>query len=76
MSPILKTFMEKMEGKVGVEKVDLEKINVDEHQDLAVKYNVMSIPTLVLLKDGEEVDRKSGVITVEGLEGWIDEQEL
>ncbi len=36
------------------------KVNVDEQQQIASKYNVMGIPTLLLLKDGEEVNRIVG----------------
>lgn len=39
------------------------KINVDEAQDLAIKYQVMSIPTLVVIKDGKEVNRSVGLIS-------------
>ncbi len=38
------------------------KINVDEAQDLAIKYNIMSIPTLVVIKDGREVNRIVGLV--------------
>ncbi|MGN1299589.1 MAG: thioredoxin [Candidatus Scatovivens sp.] len=39
------------------------KINVDELQDIAVEYDVMSIPTLVVIKDGKEVNRSIGLIS-------------
>ncbi len=38
------------------------RINIDENQDLAVQYGIMSIPTLVVIKNGEEVSRTVGVI--------------
>ncbi len=38
------------------------RINIDENQDLAVQYGIMSIPTLVVIKNGEEVNRTVGVI--------------
>lgn len=41
------------------------KVNVDEESDLAMKYRVMSIPTLVVMKNGEEVKRSLGVISKE-----------
>ena len=44
------------------EKVKVVKINVDELPDLAVKYGVRSIPTLVVIKNGEEVNRSVGLI--------------
>ena len=53
----------------GIEKiakdnpnVQLEKVNVDENPTLAQEYGIQSIPTLVFLKDGKEVDRSIGVI--------------
>lgn len=38
------------------------RINIDANQDLAVQYNVMSIPTLVVIKSGKEVNRAVGVL--------------
>ncbi|CVK17843.1 MULTISPECIES: thioredoxin [Sporomusa] len=41
-------------------RADVAKINVDEQQELASQYNVMSIPTLVFFKGGREVARITG----------------
>ena len=62
MSPIIDEIADEMgEGiKVG-------KINVDDNQDLAMKYNVMSIPTIVIIKDGKEIKRFVGVQDKENL---------
>ena len=38
------------------------KVNVDEEQELAIRYGVMSIPTVIFFKDGKEIDRKVGVM--------------
>lgn len=38
------------------------RINIDENEELAVKYGIMSIPTLVVIKNGEEVRRTVGVV--------------
>jgi thioredoxin 1 len=43
-------------------KVHVAKVNVDEEQDLAQQYDVMSIPTLLFLKDGIVVDRTVGAL--------------
>ena len=53
--------------QIGEEKDDIKvcKLNVDEQQDIAVKYKVMSIPTLIVFKNGEEVNRSVGVIPKE-----------
>ena len=50
--------------EVAEENTDIKvvKINVDNAQDLAMKYQVMSIPTLVVIKDGKEVNRSVGLI--------------
>lgn len=42
------------------EKALVAKVNVDENQQTAGKYGVMSIPTVILFKDGKEVERKIG----------------
>lgn len=44
------------------ENIKFVKINVDESQELAMQYNIMSIPTLVLIKNGQKVNRKVGLI--------------
>lgn len=56
MNPIIEEIEKELEGKIEV-----EKINVDENQEKASKYGVMSIPTYVIEKDGKEVGRKIGV---------------
>lgn len=48
VSPIVEELADELDGTVKV-----GKINVDEQPDLAAKYGVMSIPTLILLKDGQ-----------------------
>ena len=39
------------------------KINVDESQELAMEYNIMSIPTIVVMKSGKEINRKVGLVS-------------
>ena len=48
MSPVIDEIAEEMK-----ENVKVGKVNVDENQDLAMEYGVMSIPTIVVLKNGE-----------------------
>ena len=43
-------------------EIKVVKVNVDDSQDLAMKYQVMSIPTLVVIKNREEVNRSVGLI--------------
>lgn len=49
--------------QIAEERSDIKvcKLNVDEQQDIAVKYKVMSIPTLIVFKNGEEANRSVGV---------------
>ncbi|MHB0937553.1 MAG: thioredoxin [Armatimonadota bacterium] len=56
MAPVLDTISQEQEGKVKV-----VKLNVDDNQQLAVRYGVQSIPTLIIFKGGEPVDRVVGV---------------
>ena len=57
LSPVIESLAEKYEGKVLIGKV-----NVDEERELAIRYGVMSIPTVVFLKNGREFDRKIGAM--------------
>ena len=45
------------------EDIKVVKINVDNAQDIAIKYQVMSIPTTVVIKDGKEVNRAVGMMS-------------
>lgn len=60
LAPMVDDLAEKYAGKVVVGKV-----NVDEEQELAIRYGVMSIPTVIFFKDGKEIDRKVGVMPPE-----------
>ena len=57
LSPVIEAIAEQYDGKVLVGKV-----NVDEEPALAAQFGVMSIPTVVFLKNGREFDRKVGVM--------------
>jgi thioredoxin 1 len=47
-------------GKIMAGKVKVAKLNVDENQEIAMKYSVQSIPSLILFKGGKEVARTIG----------------
>ena len=47
------------------DSLDIVKVDVDKHDDLARKYGVMSVPTLILFKDGVEVSKHIGFIPEE-----------
>jgi thioredoxin 1 len=52
-------------------KVKIVKLNVDENPATAAKYGVMSIPTLMLFKNGELASRQVGAAPKQKLEQWI-----
>ncbi len=56
MAPVLNEVAGELSGNSGVGKV-----NIEDYQSLAQKYNVRSIPTLILFKNGVEVNRYVGV---------------
>lgn len=58
MAPILNEVVAELDGKAFVGKVDVQK-----YQELATKFKVRGIPTLILFKDGKEVNRFVGVKT-------------
>jgi len=57
MSPVLDEVNTEMQGKAKIVKV-----NVDDHQSLAARYSVASIPTLIIFKNGQPVDRVVGTM--------------
>lgn len=50
-----------------LDKASIGKLNIDEYQSIAAKYNVRSIPTMIIFKGGKEVDRIVGVKSKEFL---------
>lgn len=58
--------------KLAEEGYNAGKVNVDEEEALAARYHVMNIPTLIIFKDGKEVDRMVGVQKKEALAGKLD----
>ena len=67
LSPAVEALAEQYEGKVLVAKV-----NVDEEPELARAFGVMSIPTVVFLKNGREFDRKVGLMPASAFTAVLD----
>ncbi len=65
MEPAVKELSEEM-GDVA-----FYKLNVDQNQDVSMKYKVMSIPTILIFKDGELKDTSIGVLSKDMLESKI-----
>ncbi|MGL4540740.1 MAG: thioredoxin [Candidatus Rhabdochlamydia sp.] len=66
----LTPVLEKVAREVG--EVKFLKMNVDNAQQTAADLNVSSIPTLILFKDGQEVDRVVGLIEAEDLKAFLE----
>ena len=69
LSPAVEDIAERYGDKVLVGKV-----NVDEEPELARRFGVMSIPTVVFLKNGREFDRKVGVMPAQAFSDVLDKQ--
>ncbi|MEW6604642.1 MAG: thioredoxin [Thermoproteota archaeon] len=59
-------------GKIMAGKVKVAKLNVDENQEIAMKYGVQSIPSLILFKGGKEVARTIGAAPKEAYLKFIE----
>ena len=55
-------------------QVQFAKVNTEEHQTLGAQYSIQSIPTLILFKNGKEVDRLSGALSSARLQNWVRQQ--
>ena len=60
-------ILEELKNKMG-DAIDLQKIDVDQHMDLAQKYGIQVVPTLIVEKDGKVVRTFEGVTSAETLE--------
>lgn len=67
VSPIVDQLADELDGRLVI-----GKCNVDENQDIAMKYGVMSIPTLVIIKGGQEVNRIVGAMPKPALTAEIE----
>ena len=67
IGPIIDELSDEYSGKAKIGKV-----NVDQNSDISMKYGIRSIPTILIMKDGEVVDKQVGVTTKEKLKSKID----
>ena len=66
VSPVIEGLAQKYNGKLKVVKV-----NVDDNQMLAMKFNIMSIPTVMLFKGGKAIDQAIGAAPSEFYDGLL-----
>ncbi len=67
MSPVIDEIVNEMEGKVV-----FAELNTDENMVTTSRYGIMSIPTLLLFKNGKLVDKSIGVLPPDMLRDWIE----
>lgn len=67
LSPVLESAAKTLEGKVKIVKVD-----VDQSPDLAQRFKVMAVPTMILFKNGQQVTAFSGYMPKEQLVARIE----
>jgi thioredoxin 1 len=66
IAPVLDEMSSEYEGKLKI-----GKLNVDEQAEIAAQYNIVSIPTLLLFKDGEVVNQQIGAVPRPKIEGLV-----
>jgi len=67
LAPIYEEVSEEMDD------VQFGKVDMEEQQDVGTQFGVRALPTLLIMKDGEEVARTSGAMPKEKLKSWIQE---
>ncbi|HIO90321.1 MAG TPA: thioredoxin [Campylobacterales bacterium] len=67
IAPVIEELAEDFDGKATIAKV-----NTDEEQDIAIKFGIRSIPTLLIFKNGEVVDQMVGAASKQALADKID----
>lgn len=66
MKPIFHKIAEEMNG------INFVAVDVDKFSELAAKYDVMSIPTFVIFRDGEAITLKNGAMSESDFRSWIE----
>ncbi len=67
LGPIIEELDKEFQGKIKI-----TKLNIDENLELAQKYGVMSVPTLIFFKNGKKVNRVIGLVSKEEIKKEIE----
>ena len=67
IAPILDDLESELGGRVGI-----RKLNIDENPDTPLRYGIRSIPTLLLIQNGEVKGTKVGAVSKGDLKSWIE----
>ena len=68
VGPALEQLSDTMNGKVKI-----AKLNIDDNQEIAMKYGIKSIPSLLLFKEGREIGRTIGAASKEAYQRFIEQ---
>ena len=68
VGPAIEQLSKSMNGKIKI-----AKLNVDENQDIAMKYGIKSIPSLLLFKEGNEIGRSVGAAPKEKYQQFVEQ---
>ena len=66
LAPILEEISDELKDKIKI-----GKINIDDNQELAAKFSIRSIPTMILFKNGDSIETKVGLPPKKELLDWI-----
>ena len=67
LAPTIDALATEYEGRLAVTKVD-----IDENPELAQRYGIQSIPTLILFRDGRAIDKRLGALPKDDLKTFVD----
>ncbi len=68
MAPVFEQAAQQLEPRIR-----LAKVNTEVEQALAAQYNIRSIPTLAIFRQGQEVTRMAGALDLPGLINWVNQ---
>jgi len=68
MAPAFEAAAARLEPRVRLAKLDTEK-----HQEIAARYRIQSIPTMIMIRKGRELARTSGAMPAEAIVQWIEQ---
>jgi thioredoxin 1 len=71
LTPTIEAIAEEYSGKVRVAKLDTQ-----DNQAVATRLQITGLPTMVLFKGGQQIDRKMGVLSKEAIVEWLNEKVL
>ena len=68
---MLSLVIEKLDEK---NVIPIIKVDVDECEEVASKYRIFSVPTLIIFENGKEIKRKTGYMSLDELESWVNNE--